>query len=143
MNGDIFGEMLMKMSTRCTKCGSVLVFEEAAGRARDLGILEEAARRAREFGIDEEKVVVCDKCWSAFTVVVGPGSYLLYRDVSVNYEAHLGQARYRAREEKERRNSVQAARRAARQCIMCGRPLGRLDAFLHREKHRNCSTFKE
>jgi hypothetical protein len=136
MMGDQLGDMLMRMSTPCRKCGNALVFENAGGRARELGI--------------KDQVVVCDKCWSAFNVNVGPGHYSLTFDVSDRYASMLDPAREKAlaseerlRKEEARRESIQAARRSEKQCTMCGAPLGRLDKFFHRERHASCYAFED
>jgi DNA-directed RNA polymerase subunit M/transcription elongation factor TFIIS len=135
MMGDQLGDMLMRMSTPCRKCGNTLVFEKAGGQARELGI--------------KDQVVVCDKCWSAFNVNVGLGHYSLTFDVSDRYASLLEPAREKAlaseerlRKEEEHRESIQAARRSAKQCTMCGAPLGRLDRFLRREQHPSCYAFE-
>jgi len=45
--------------------------------------------------------------------------------------------------EEKKQSSIQAKRKAAGQCIMCGKSLGFFDRVSGREQHRNCSTLEE
>jgi len=46
-------------------------------------------------------------------------------------------------EEDKRLRAIRDKRRAAGECIMCGKPLGFFDKRAKRAQHEKCETFKE
>jgi len=75
MNGDALGKMLMKQQANCTNCNTSIQFEAGSVLAKKCNI--------------NENVLVCSKCFSAFTVLLTPRSLTLEKDVTHRYKEQL------------------------------------------------------
>jgi uncharacterized Zn finger protein len=71
MFGNDFGDMLMKISGSCPKCGTTISFEEGASLAKKSGI--------------KDNVVMCKKCHSVFTIEMSMHELSFTADVTKKY----------------------------------------------------------
>jgi len=66
--------------------------------------------------------------------------------INANYRQEDQHEKQRRQQEKQRRRQrrmeIQATRKAAHQCVLCGLPLGFLAKLLGKDHHNRCTTFK-